>query len=98
MPPSGDGVTRILAMPKLTTASPASGIRLAGFLDHRPQAQCGRIRAPDGHGPFITLAPPVSLTRNPDDDPRAGGPGDKDEAHVSKEELGVTQNDGGNQS
>jgi protoporphyrinogen oxidase len=26
---------------------------------------------------------------------RAGGPGDKDEAHVSEEELGVTQNDGG---
>ncbi len=27
--------------------------------------------------------------------PRPGGPGDKDEAHVSEEELGVTQNDGG---
>jgi len=26
---------------------------------------------------------------------RPGGPGDKDEAHVSEEELGVTQNDGG---
>jgi hypothetical protein len=30
--------------------------------------------------------------------PRPGGPGDKDEVHVSEEELGVTQNDGGNQS
>jgi hypothetical protein len=28
---------------------------------------------------------------------RPGGPGDKDEAHVSEEELGVTQNDGGTQ-
>jgi hypothetical protein len=27
--------------------------------------------------------------------PRPGGPGDKDEVHVSEEELGVTQNDGG---
>ncbi len=27
--------------------------------------------------------------------PRPGGPGDKDEAHVSEEELGITQNDGG---
>jgi protoporphyrinogen oxidase len=29
---------------------------------------------------------------------RPGGPGDKDEVHVSEEELGVTQNDGGNAS